>query len=174
MPPSPSTSAAPPPPAVLPARSRPERFRRGWLVVVTGTLLFVALASLPPFVEGLPRVVLMRMFSGVCHQIAERSPHLHGVPLAVCHRCYGIYWGLVAGAFAFAWLRRWDGRIDRSARVLIPAALLVPGVDWLGGVAGLWTNTPATRLATGAVFGLVAGYFLARAVVGLFTAPKRT
>jgi hypothetical protein len=45
-------------------------------------------------------------------------------------------------------------------------------VDWLGGVLGLWINTPASRFLTGGFFGLVAGYFLARALVSLFWPPR--
>ena len=133
-----------------------------------GSLLLVVLATLPPFLDPGVRLFLVRAFSGVCHQIADRSPHLLGVPLAVCHRCYGIYWGLPLAALAFLALSRWDGRISRAARWLVPASLVPPGADWLGDVLGLWTNTPLSRFLTGAVFGLVAGYFLARALSELF------
>lgn len=143
----------------------------GWSLAFGLTLLVLVLVMLPPFLGEGPRYLLMRFFSALCHQIPERSPHLHGVSLAVCHRCLGIYGGLPLAALAFLAVARWDDRISRAARFLIPASLIPPGADWLGGALGLWTNTPATRVLTGAVFGLVAGYFLTRALVELF-APR--
>lgn len=141
------------------------RFWIAWGGTLVATALLVGLATLPPFVDGGWRVMLMQAFSMVCHQIPERSPHLYDVQLAVCHRCYGIYWGLPLAVVAFLWLRRWDGRIDRYARYVVLAGVLVPGTDWLVDLAGLWTNTPASRLVTGSVFGLMAGTYLVRAVV---------
>lgn len=148
------------------------RFWRGWGLALAGSGLLVLLATLPPFVGEGARAALMQAFSAACHQMPERSPHLHGVVLAVCHRCYGIYWGLPLAALLFLWLRRWDRRLGPAAPWLVPLSLVPPGLDWLGDVVGLWVNTPWSRLLTGGVFGLVAGYYLARALVELFT--KRT
>lgn len=154
------------------AIQRQRRWWAGWGVAFGATAVLVVLATLPPFLPPDVRVLFMRLFSGLCHQIPERSPHLDGIALAVCHRCYGIYWGLPLAALAFLGLRRWDGRISRAGRFLIPASLVPPGADWLGDVLGLWVNTPLSRVVTGGVFGLVAGYFLARALVELFLKEK--
>ena len=48
--------------------------------------------------------------------------------------------------------------------IILLAAALPAGVDWIGDVMGWWTNTPASRMATGGIFGIIAGYFLAKAV----------
>lgn len=144
----------------------------GWMLAFGGSGVLLVLATMPAFVGTELRTILMLVFSAACHQIAERSPHLGGVQLAVCHRCYGIYLALPLAALAFLVLRRWDVQINRLAPVLICTALLVPGVDWLGDVFGVWQNTAMSRLLTGAVFGMVAGYFLSRALTGLFGSPK--
>ncbi len=138
------------------------------MLALGASVLLLLLATLPPFVGDEARAFVMWVFAGLCHQLPDRSPHVDGVALAVCHRCYGIYWGLPLAALAFLALQRWDARISRAARFLVPAAVAVPGADWLADVLGLWTNTPASRFVTGGVFGLVAGYFLARAFVELF------
>lgn len=143
------------------------RFWSGWGITLGSLLLLVAAATLPPFVSADVREALMRGLSIACHQLPDRSPHVHGIALGVCHRCYGIYWGMPVAAMLFLALRRWDGALGRSGGYLLLASLLPPGIDWLGDVLGLWVNTPFSRLATGAVFGLAAGYYLTRAMVEL-------
>jgi uncharacterized membrane protein len=151
-----------------------KKWMVGWSLAFVGSTVLLVLATMPAFVGDELRSLLMLAFSGACHQIAERSPHLAGVQLAVCHRCYGIYLALPLAALAFLYLRRWDAPLNSLAPVLICVALLVPGVDWLGDVFGLWRNTAPSRLLTGAFFGLVAGYFLSRALAGLFESPERS
>ena len=155
--------------------------RRGWTVALTATALPVALATLPPLLEPAGRALIMEAFALVCHQIPERSPHLHGVALAVCDRCYGIYWGFFAGVALWGALWGWDGRraerldvrLERDARYLVLLALVPLGLDWLVDAIGLWANTPPSRWLTGGFFGLVAGVLLARALLRV-RPPQRT
>lgn len=140
----------------------------GWWIGFGITLVLVALATLPPFVGPELRGLVLVAFSGACHQIAERSPHLFGVTLAVCHRCYGAYLALPLAALVFRFAGRWDARLNRWAPILLVISVIVPGVDWLGDILAIWTNTPVSRMLTGAVFGLTAGYFLSRALTHAF------
>lgn len=140
----------------------------GWILAGVLTSALLILASLPPFVGEEVRRVIMVAFSGVCHQISSRSPHLDGIQLAVCDRCVGIYAALAAGTVLYRLARRWDDAIDGRAALLLILSVLVPGIDWFGDVVGLWMNTPLSRMVTGGVFGLAAGYFFARAMVRLF------
>ena len=140
----------------------------GWWIAFGATVVLVALATLPPFVGPKTRSALLLAFSGACHQLADRSPHLLGVSFAVCHRCYGLYLALPLAALVFRWSGRWDAQLNRLAPILLLLAVIVPGVDWLGDVLGAWTNTPVSRMLTGAVFGLTAGYFLSRALSQAF------
>ena len=154
----------------LGGRSRP--FWKGWGLALGLTTLIVVLATLPPFVGPGLRSALMHGFSTVCHQLTARSPAIDGVQLAVCHRCYGIYWGLPLAVLGFLMVSRWDDVLNRYARYILPAALVPAGIDWILGLLGLWHNTPTSRLVTGMLFGLVAGYYFARALTDAFTAPK--
>lgn len=148
----------------LPLRTRSARFWKGWGLAFGLSTLVVVLATLPPFLSPGFRDVLMQGFSSLCHQIPGRSPHIDGVQLAVCHRCYGIYAGLPLAVLGFLALSRWDRTFGTYAPYILVASLVPAGIDWGLGLVGVWDNTPASRLATGILFGLVAGYYLARAL----------
>ena len=137
---------------------------RGWLLAAVVLSPLLLLATLPPFVDPSLRPWLMQVFSTICHQIPERSPAVDGVHLAACHRCYGVYMGLFAAPLAGLALRRYAPILDRGARLVVLASLSPLAIDWLLGIAGLWHNTPVTRMTTGALFGLVAGLLLTLAL----------
>ena len=138
-------------------------FVRNGILLSSGMGLLVALVLLPPFVSEPVREVIMHAFAPVCHQLADRSPHLAGTQLAVCHRCFGAYTGIFIGTVIYLFIRKWPARI-RPVSALAVAAL--PGVvDWGGDVLGIWVNSAASRVTTGAWFGLLAGLLLASAVL---------
>ena len=159
--------------SVLPA-DYPNGFRKGFWLVLGSVSLLLFFALLPPFVGESMRGVLMTAFSHVCHQLPARSMHIEGVSVAVCHRCLGAYAGFVLGGVLFAGLKGWWPVPVRKTAYLLAAAV-VPGVlDWSGDVAGLWTNTPTSRMITGAIFGIVAGYILMLSVVESFGDQVKT
>lgn len=87
--------------------------------------------------------ILYAFFDPVCHQIAERSFHLGNEPLAVCHRCTGLYGGFALGLMAapfFGSARRW--LLDEPKRILLFFLPLTLDWIWIG-------NTAATRFSTG-------------------------
>jgi uncharacterized membrane protein len=96
--------------------------------------------------------VLYYFFFWVCHQIPERSFMLSGFPLAVCHRCTGIYLGMFIGCF-----------IENNAvhggpqtrRLLVAVAILPLGIDALMPMTGVWTNNVLSRFSTGLLFGIL-------------------
>lgn len=128
--------------------------------------LLVLLSAATPYLSPPARALLMDGFSLVCHQLPSRSPHIEGVQLAVCHRCFGIYWGFLLGALCLGLFRPPVGLLDRYAPYLVGASLIPLGIDWGGDFLGWWVNTPLSRLLTGGVFGIVAGCYLARAFAG--------
>ena len=117
---------------------------------VTGVLiglccLAVGLVVAAPLVAasgGRAAALLYEIFAPVCHQLAERSFHLAGHPLAVCHRCFGFYAGFTLGLIVLPLLRpvrNW--LLDKPRRILL---FLAPtAIDWL-----LPINTPASRFVT--------------------------
>ncbi|MEM1117202.1 MAG: DUF2085 domain-containing protein [Bacteroidota bacterium] len=144
---------------IAPARS----VTTGWIVASAAGLGLLALSVVPPILGGSAGHIVHEAFGFVCHQIPERSLHLGGGPVALCHRCLGILMGLVAGlAGALALSPRRLRRITRSAqgRWLVLAGIPTT-VDWALGALGIWANTPLSRMLTGALFGVVVGVVLA-------------
>lgn len=144
-------------------------FVTGWVLAMSLMLFVLVLVVLPPFVPPGFRSVLMHGFSPLCHQLPDRSFQHLGISFAVCHRCFGIYTGLWLASAAFIGLWRWELAFSRHAAVLLGLSLVPLAVDWGLHVVGWWVNTPASRLITGGVFGLVAGCYFARAMIQLTT-----
>ncbi len=114
--------------------------------------------SLTPWISEPLRYVLMEAFHIFCHQIPERSPHVNGVQLAVCDRCYGILIGLCSGPLMALFYWKW---IARHARMMIIVSILPLVIDWGFGIVGVLSNTPESRFVTGFLFGIVAGGLVA-------------
>lgn len=146
-------------------RTAEKTFWMAWLGVFGVALLPALLATLPPFLGVEGRAVVMNAFARFCHQMPSRSPHLLGVQLAVGHRTYGMLVGLALGSLAVLFLLRWTGVLDRYMPRVLAAAALPMAVDWGLGVLGLWANTPLSRMLTGGLFGLVAGYYVTQGLV---------
>lgn len=142
----------------------------GWAIATLLAVGVVALAASPPFLGFRGGAVVMEAFAPFCHQMASRSPHVHGVPFALCHRCTGIIAGIALGLAAGPLVpRRAFARVAALPPLLVLALAALPtSVDWLLGAAGVWANTGASRLATGALFGAAAGLLIAVA----FCAPR--
>ncbi len=133
-----------------------SRSARRLLIALTGVLML----SIPgaPFFSRHDHPVLgallYLLFSPVCHQISHRSFVLSGMPWAVCQRCAGIYLGLFAGSFLPErfWATSLSVKRRRLWTILAAAPLMI---DALGPYSGFWTNTPASRFATGLLFGVM-------------------
>ncbi len=86
---------------------------------------------------------LYLFFDPICHQISERSFHVAGHALAVCHRCSGLYVGFSLGLLL---VPRWDRvrtwLLEQPRRTLYFALPML--IDWT-----LPINVAATRFGTG-------------------------
>lgn len=142
------------------------------VVAISAAAVVLLMALLTPIVPAGVSEMLMSAYAFVCHQMPARSPVIDGTQVAVCYRCLGIYSGLIVGAFVYPPILSHMQLLMRRAGPIILASLAVPGIDWLGDVAGLWTNTPASRIITGAVFGITAGVYFAHATAELMHRQK--
>jgi len=151
----------------------PPGFKRGWVISLSVSLGLVVLAAMPPFLSEGPRYFVMELFSSVCHQLPDRSVHIDGIALGVCHRCFGTYVGLPAAALVFASVRGAWPFTGKTAPVFLALAVLPAAIDWGVTVAGLWENTPLSRSLTGLLLGCVAGYYLTAAIVDGFVSEAQ-
>lgn len=137
----------------------------GWSLAAVATLGLLLAALAPPFVGPGTEAVLMGAFRPLCHQLSSRSFAVDGTPLAVCHRCTGIYLGLAVGVIAvFPFVRRRTARWVRHDRWVLLAAIVPVVLDWGGDVLGVWSNTVGTRVTTGLWLGVVVGVVFARSL----------
>ena len=127
-----------------------------WCVTVTS----------PPLLEarGLwgEAAVVRLAFDPVCHQIASRSIHLAGSPMAVCARCAGLYFGGLAGCLAvcaLALLR--TGAASPPGRWVLITAAAPSVVEWGLELAGLLEGASAPAAAARALTGLTLGFVVA-------------
>jgi uncharacterized membrane protein len=141
----------------------PTRVRtRWWLATVASSIPIAAVIGglMQPHLQALVWLV----FDPTCHQLGARSFSLNGVQAAVCHRCFGIYAALPLGAMLLPVVASSMRRFHRWTPILILIALTPMGVDWAVDFFTTISNTPVSRLATGAAFGLVSGLLFAHAL----------
>ena len=143
------------------------------LLLVLGAAVTLSMLAAPLLAsrsDALAAGAVYLAFSPVCHQEPARSFSLRGHPWAACHRCSGIYAGLLAGALLLS--SRYLSRPASEARLRMRALIgLVPMcADWLLPFAGLWTNTPGSRFVTGLAFGIVLSSLLIPGVSELMAA----
>jgi uncharacterized membrane protein len=109
---------------------------------------------------------IYRGFNFACHQLAERSFHFEGYPLAVCARCAGLYMGFAIAALAYPLVRDLKQTFAPS-RVWLIAAMMPLAIDWSLGFFGVWNNTHLSRFATGALLGATTVFYVVPGLVNL-------
>ena len=137
-----------------------------WLdAVLVGLLGSVALVPLLPVlaravppVSGLERL-LEPWLAFQCERDPVRMVGIGGVPLAVCARCSGIYFGLGAGA-----LLAWPRLSPRARRSWLIVAALLMLADVAAVRAGLHGSWPAFRLLVGVLLAYPVGLGLGAAL----------
>lgn len=157
---------------IVPLEQTPSR-RMAYLVWASAVMIVSLLISSIVFAplatttnHPLLSLALYQAFSNLCHQMPERSFHLHGAPLAVCARCWGLYGGF---ALAFA-LYPLAGSLTRPVtphRRWLLLAAVPTSVDFLLGFLGIWENTHLSRALTGALLGAVSALYVVPGVVSL-------
>ena len=142
-----------------------SRTRLVWYGLLAGTSGVLLLALLPPFLPAETQDAVRRCFAPVCHQAPSRSPHVGGVPIALCDRCSGIYLGLVVGVTITGWGDSLWAALGRQGRYLLLGSLVPLGVDWIGPILKLWSNGPMSRALTGLLFGTVAASYVTNRIL---------
>lgn len=115
---------------------------------------------------------LITAYGRVCHQMPERSIHVWGAPMAVCARCFGVYAGFLAGLIAYPFARSLEGS-DTPPRAWLFIALAPVTIDFLGGYAGLFENTLASRAVTGFIAGAAGAFYTLPGLLSMASSVRR-
>lgn len=153
-------------PQVIPSR----RQLVAWLIVSTGTLLFVSMIVAAPLAAAAHHDhlagTLYRSLGILCHQLPERSFFIAGQKFAVCSRCTGLYLGFVATLLLYPLLKSLR-RTDLPSRKWLFAAAIPLLIDFSLTLFGIWENTHTTRFLTGMLVGSVVVFYVMPGVVEL-------
>lgn len=140
---------------------------RVWSVTVAIVGVWVAAIVLAPFSRlggwGIDPPVYS-FFGYICHQIPDRSFHLGAEQLAVCSRCFGVYFGLLAGLLAYPLWRKIDD-IEPLPRIWLILSMVPITIDWSLTVFGIWENTHVSRFITGLILGAACATYIVPALV---------
>jgi len=107
---------------------------------------------------------LYQFFGHICHQLPERSFFIFGHKLAVCSRCFGVYFGLLLGLAVFPFIRGVDN-IEPLPRIWLFASMAPIAIDWSLTIFGIWENTFASRFITGLILGFACAVYIVPALV---------
>lgn len=151
------------------------RFRkqanRVWAITTAVVFVWVLLIVLPPIfaASGFTGFSspLYKFFSFICHQLPDRTFHFGEHPLAVCSRCFGVYFGLFAGLLMYPLWRNIDD-IEPLPRKWLILSIIPMGIDWSLTAFDIWRNTFATRFITGLILGVACATYIIPAVVEIF------
>lgn len=143
---------------------------RAWIAGLAVVFIWVFAILLAPAAAaaGLQTVSgqVYSFFGYLCHQMPERSFHLDGHAFAVCSRCFGVYFGLLAGFLIYPLFRSVE-ETEPLPRVWLFLSLVPIAVDWSLGVFGVWENTHLSRFVTGTILGIACAVFIVPAIVEL-------
>ena len=101
------------------------------------------------------------LFRLLCYGIEKRCFDLWGVPMPICARCVGIYFGFLAGILLFFALPRIQ---EHAARWILGFAALPIFVDGITQMALLRESTNPLRIETGLLAGAAFAFWALSAV----------
>src|SRR5687768_1697161 len=141
---------------------------RVWIAVSVVVLVWVGLITGAPLLasSSLENISspLYTFFSYICHQMPERSLHIGSHQMAVCSRCFGVYFGLLAGIVIYPLWRRIDEN-EPIPRFWLFLSLIPIVIDWSLTMFGIWENTHVSRFLTGLILGVACATFIVPALV---------
>lgn len=139
-----------------------------WGIAVAVVAVWVLAIFVPPTLaaggDSHSAASFYKFFSFICHQLPDRSFHLLEHQFAVCSRCFGVYFGLLAGLAAYPLIRGIDD-IEPLPRIWLFASMVPIAIDWSLGVFGIWENNHASRFVTGLILGFACAVYIVPALV---------
>jgi uncharacterized membrane protein len=101
---------------------------------------------------------------------------MFGHQFAVCSRCFGVYFGLLAGIATYPLWRPIES-VDPLPRFWLFLSMIPIAIDWSLGFFEIWDNTHLSRFVTGGILGVACAVFIIPAMVEIvrnLRKPART
>lgn len=142
------------------------------LALVIGWCFALVFPPLSVHVWGKPSILSFAIemgFSGICHQMPERSFCLWGHPLAVCARCMGIYAGFLFAVLLFPFI------YSRLTTKMVLVGSFFPSFFEFSITHGMgWNSSNLLRCLVGIPLGIGLGWLFLSAVFDTqIHCPKR-
>lgn len=154
-------------PQTVAAKMRQQAVK-AWIAGLAVVLVWVLLIIAAPIARANgfagSSASLYHFFSFICHQMPERSFHIAGEQFGVCSRCFGVYFGLVAGFVVYP-LWRNIAEVEPLPRLWLFASMIPIGIDWSLTVFGVWENNHFSRFTTGLILGVACSTYIVPAIV---------
>lgn len=93
----------------------------------------------------------------ICHQYESRSIFLFGTKMAVCSRCWGIYFGFLIGTIAFPFLKK---HLIYSKWYILCIAVVPILTDIFLDLSNIHESIIITKILSGFFFGILAAPLL--------------
>lgn len=117
-----------------------------------------------------PALWIYLVFSNVCHQIPDRSFIIAGFPLAICHRCAGIYLGFILGSLIRNPIPQRSPAVRRSWILVLTLPLII---DATLPLTGIWAGSAPSRFLTGLLFGTMLSSLLLQGIMEFMANSRR-
>ena len=129
-----------------------------YILILISTFLLFSIFAAPLFENiGYPKLahVFYLGFSDSCHQQDVRSFHLNGTKLAVCSRCFGIYFGLILASIFYPFIH------EKNLHPRILIIFLMPlALDGTTQLLGFRQSNNTLRFITGLLFGIILPFYI--------------
>jgi len=128
---------------------------------LAGVLLWIAAIFFAPYLKSQTSEwnrLIYAVFSLICHQIPSRCFYVYGYPLAVCARCFGVYFGFLTGTVFYPFLKGFSKISLPRIKTFILMSLPIVA-DKIGNVFHLWMTPGWLRFITGLIWGIILPFF---------------
>jgi len=146
-----------------------------YFLTLGGIVILLGIIILAPYLKSKSlslNVFVYAIFSPVCHQIPSRSFFLFGYPLAVCCRCFGVYFGFFAGALLHPFLKGFSHTTLPKAKTFIIISFPLV-LDTLGNFSRLWMTDNIIRFIIGFLWGLILPFYFIAGISDYFINFRR-
>ena len=137
-----------------------------YFLTLNGIIIWLGVIFLAPYLKSHSsdlNIFFYAIFSPICHQNPSRCFFLFEYPLAVCARCFGVYFGFLGGTGLYPFLKGFSNITLPKTRVFIFVSLPII-IDTMGNFFHLWMTSSWFRFTVGFIWGMILPFYF---IVGL-------